>query len=79
MKEKGTFKAASQEEKPQKWNKYFKNLLGNLPEITDKPTKLDFKLGHFLKEELNTILKKIKSGKVGGLNKTPLKYERQGN
>ena len=32
-------KVASQEERLQKWKEHFKNLLGNPPEITDKPTE----------------------------------------
>ena len=31
-------KAASREERLQKWKEHFKNLLGNIPDITDKPT-----------------------------------------
>ncbi len=32
-------KAANQEERLQKWKEHFKNLLGNPPEVTDKPIK----------------------------------------
>ena len=32
-------KATSQEDKLLKWKEHFKNLLGNLPEITNKPTQ----------------------------------------
>ena len=41
--------------------KHFKCLLGNLPEVTDKPIKriikiqLDIKLGQFMKEELDAV------------------------
>ena len=36
-------KAASQEERLQKWKEHFKYLLGYPPEITDKPTKKNYK------------------------------------
>ena len=45
--------ATSQEKRLQKWKEHFKNQLGNLPKITDKPTEeiingqLDIKLEHF--------------------------------
>ena len=62
----------------QKWKKkQFLNLLGNPPEVTDKPTKkilnsqLNFKLGHFAEEELDAVLKKkkIKSRKAATIDK----------
>ena len=70
-------KVTNQEERFQNWKEYFKDLLGNLPEITDKPTKeiidgqLDIKLGQFMEEELNTVLKKLKAEKLWALNKIP--------
>ena len=63
-----------QQRRLQKLNGHFKNLLGNLPAITDKPTEeitndqLDLKLRPFTKDELNTVLKVIKSSKVAGLD-----------
>ena len=58
-------KAVSQEKRLKKWAEHFKNLLGALPEITDKPTKkinyqVDIKFEQFIKEELDTELKKLK-------------------
>ena len=46
------------------WKEYFKNLFGNPSEITDKPTpkiingQLHIKLGWFMEEEHDTVLKK---------------------
>ena len=57
-----------------KVEKHFKNLLGNPPEITDKPaekiinSQLNIKLGQFMDEELDAILTKIKSRKAAGFN-----------
>ena len=58
----------------QKWKEHFRNLFGNPLEITNKLQKknfysqLDIKLGQFTKEEIDAILKKIKSRKTAGLN-----------
>ena len=77
-------KAASQEERLQKWKGYFKNLLGNPPEIMDEPTEeiihvqLDIKLGQFMEEELDVVQKKLKTEKLQA-SKYFLKYRRQGN
>ncbi len=49
---------------------YFKNLLGSPPKITDEPItriiskQLDIKLGPFTKEELDSVLRKIKNRKA---------------
>ena len=57
-------KATSQEERLQKWKEYFKNLLGNLSKITDKPIQkiingqLDIKLGQLTEEKFDAVLKK---------------------
>ena len=69
-------KAASQEDRIQKWKEHFKNLLGNFRKVTDKPIKkvnsqLDIKLGQFMEEELNIVLTKIKSRKATGPDKIP--------
>ena len=64
--------AASQQERIKLWEQHFKNLLGNPPEITDEPItriiskQLDVKLGPFTKEELDTVLRRIKIGKRRG-------------
>ena len=71
------WKATSQEERLQKWKENFKNLLENLPKITDKPTEkiinwqLDIKLGQFAEKELDAVQKKIKSSKSAGLTEMP--------
>ena len=56
-------KCANQKEKLLKWKEHFKNLLGNSPEITDKPMeKINIgQLGLRMEEELNIILKKIRN------------------
>ena len=57
------------------WKEYFKNLLGKLAKVTDKPiTKiinnlLDIKLGEFRLRELDVMLRKMKTGKLTDLNK----------
>ena len=51
----------------------FENLLGKPPKDTDEPItkiishQLDIKLGKFMQEELNLILRKIKNRKAAGL------------
>ena len=60
-----------------------KNLLRNILEITDKPTKKiiisqpDIKLRKFIEEELDIVLKKLKAEKLQALMKYSLKYGRQ--
>ena len=60
-------KAASQEERMQKWKERFQNLLGNSSKDSDKPIikvincQLDIKQGQFTKKELNIVLTKIKA------------------
>ena len=78
-------KAASQQESIQKWKEHFKNLLGNPTEITEKSTKkiikspLDIKLRQFTVEELEAVLKKIKSRKAAGLNEIVWKMRKFDN
>ena len=49
-------KAASQEKGLEKWKEYYKNLLGNPPEITDNLfekiiySQIDIKLGHYIRK-----------------------------
>ena len=56
---------------------HFKNLLGNPPKITDEPItriiskQLDVKLGPFTKEELDSVLRRIKNRKAAGLDEIP--------
>ena len=56
---------------------HFKNLLGNSPRATDKPIskitndQLNIKLGQFIQEEFDVLLRKIKNRKVAGLVKIP--------
>ena len=70
-------KAASQQERVKLWEQHFKNLLGNPPEITDEPItriiskQLDVKLGPFTKEELDSVLRRIKNRKAAGLDEIP--------
>ena len=74
---KAKLKAASQQERVKLWEQHFKNLLGSPPKITDEPItriiskQLDIKLGPFTKEELNSVLKKIKNRKAAGLDEIP--------
>ena len=74
---KAKLKAASQQERVNLWEQNFKNLLGNPPKITDEPItriiskQLDIKLGPFTKEELDSVLKKIKNKKAAGLDEIP--------
>ena len=70
-------KAASQEDRLLNGEEHFKNLLGNPPKITDEHTKeiinsqLDIKLGHFMEDWLDKVLKTIKNRKAAGLNEIP--------
>ena len=74
---KAKLKAASQQERVKLWEQHFKNLLGSPPKITDEPItriiskQLDIKLGPFTKEELDSVLKKIKDRKAAGLDEIP--------
>ena len=74
---KAKLRAASQQERVKLWEQHFKNLLGNPPEITDEPItriiskQLDVKLGPFTKEELDSVLRRIKNRKAAGLDEIP--------
>ena len=64
-------KAANQEERLEKWKDHFKNLLRNLPEITDNLTeeiKCQVGIKQFTEEELGTVLKTIKRRNSAGLS-----------
>ena len=62
---KAKLKATSQQDQIHLWKQHFKNLLGNLPEVTHEPItriisqQLDVKLGPFTQEELDSVLRKI--------------------
>ena len=70
-------KAANQQERIKLWKQHFENLLANLPNITLEPItriiskQLDIKLGPFTKEELDSVLRKIKNRKAAGLDEIP--------
>ena len=74
---KAKLKAASQQERVKLWEQHFKNLLGNPLKITDEPItriiskQLDIKLGPFTKEELDSVLRRIKNRKAAGLDEIP--------
>ena len=74
---KAKLKAASQQERVKLWEQYFKNLLGNPQKKTNEPItriiskQLDIKLGPFTKEELDSVLRKIKNRKAAGLDEIP--------
>ena len=74
---KAKLKAAGQQERVKLCEQHFKNLLGSPPKITDEPItriiskQLDIKLRPFTKEELDSVLKKIKNRKAAGLDEIP--------
>ena len=76
-KRKSTVKATSQEEQIQLWKQHFENLLGKSPKVTHEPitkiinNQLDIKLGQFMPEELDSVLRKIKNRKATGLDEIP--------
>ena len=67
---KAKLKAASQQERVKLWKQHFGNLLGNPPKVTNEPNtriiskQLDIKLGPFTREELDSVLRKIKDRKA---------------
>ena len=75
--EKAKLKATCQEERIQLWKQHFKNLLGNPPKVMHEPItriiskQLDIKLRQFTQEELDSVLRKIKSRKAAGLEEIP--------
>ena len=74
---KATLKAAKQQERIKLWKQSFENLLENPPKVTNQPItriiskQLDIKLGPFTKEELDSVLRKIKNRKAAGLDEIP--------
>ena len=76
--DKANLKATSQQERIQPWKQHFENLPGNPPKVTHEPItriinkQLDIKLGPFTREELDSVLRKIKNRKAAGLDEIPL-------
>ena len=74
---KAKLKAANQQERVKLWKQHFENLLGIPPKVTNEPItriiskQLDIKLGPFTKEELDSVLRKIKNRKAAGLDEIP--------
>ena len=78
---KNTAKAANEQE-IRLWKQHFENLRANPPNVMQEPItriiskQLDIKLGSFTKEELDSVLRKIKNRK---LTRFPQKCGRQDN
>ena len=74
---KAKLKAANQQERIKLWKQHFENLLANPPNVTQETIariiskQLDIKLGPFTKEELDSVLRKIKNRKAAGLDEIP--------
>ena len=74
---KAKLKAANQQERIKLWKQHFENLLANPPNVMQEPItriiskQLDIKLGPFTKEELDSVLRKIKNRKAAGLDEIP--------
>ena len=74
---KAKLKAANQQERIKLWKQHFENLLANPPNVTQElitriiSKQLDIKLGPFTKEELDSVLRKIKNRKAAGLDEIP--------
>ena len=74
---KAKLKATKQQEWIQLWKQHFENLLGNPLKVTHEPItriiskQLDIKLGLFMQEEFDSVLRKIKNRKASGLDEIP--------
>ena len=74
---KAKLKAANQQERIKLWKQHFEKLRGNPPKVTHKPItriiskQLDIKLGPFTKEEVDSVLRKIKNRKAAVLDEIP--------
>ena len=74
---KAKLKAANQQERIKLWKQHFENLLANPPNVTQEPItiiiskQLDIKQGPFTKEELDSVLRKIKNKRAAGLDEIP--------
>ena len=82
---KAKLKVENQQERIKLWKQHLKNLLGNPPKVTHEPItriiskQLDIKLGPFTQEELDSVLRKLKIGKLQGWTRFPQKYGRPDN
>ena len=82
---KAKLKAANPQERIKLWKQHFENLLGNPPKVTHEPItkiiskQLDIKQGPFTQEEFDSVLKKLKIGKLQGFTRFPQKYRRPDN
>ena len=74
---KAKLKAANQQERIKLWKQHFENLLGNPSKVTHElitriiSKQFDIKLGPFTREELDSVLRRIKNRKVAGLDEIP--------
>ena len=74
---KAKIKANDQAERVSKWKDHFQNLLGNPPNVLNRPTQkifeneLDIKKGPFTMDELEDVLKKVPNQKACGLDNIP--------
>ena len=74
---KGTVKATSQEEQIHLWKQHLENLLTKTSKVMHDPItkimskQLDNKLGQFMQEELDSVLRKLKNRKAAGLDEIP--------
>ena len=56
------------------WKQHFENLLGNHPNVTHEPIRriiskqLVIKLGQFIQDELDSVIRKIINRKAAGLD-----------
>ena len=75
---KAKLKATNQQERIKLWKPHFENLLGNPLKVTHEPItsifskQLDIKLGLFIQEELDSVLRKIENRKATGLDEIHL-------
>ena len=74
---KAKLKATNQQERIKLLKQHFENLLGNPPKVTHEPItrivskQLNIKLGPFILEELDSVLRKIKNRKTTRLDEIP--------
>ena len=80
--EKAKLKATSQEERIHLWKQHFENLLGKPLKVTHEPitkvirNQLNIKLGQFMQEGLDSVLRIIKNRKAVGLDEIPPKIRK---
>ena len=74
---KAKLKTKNQQDSVKLWKQHFENLQENQPNVTNEPItriiskQLDIKLDLFTKEELDSVLRKLKIGKLQGLTRPP--------